>query len=326
MAVDVIGGAGAPDWNGARMPGVPDILAGAEPLRRAEGLGGLMDAISELIDRMPPPGERRFDEASLYGPGGPRPEDIDQDGLADCYFLATIGACAHADPQFIRDAISYDEATGEFTVRFYEDGEVREVTVTQEELADNIDNRGGGSSADDTGRDEAVWPAVMETAYAKMHDSDHADGLGEGYREIGSGGWPRDAMETVTGSRGDVIRHDQGLFESDEHALGEVYDQTRAALDEGRPVTLWSVEEDRSLIDQLLGREGQQDGLVDDHVYVVKDIYELPDGTIMVELYNPWAFNDGVEGGTRQDGTITVPLETLVETGGMNEMTVGPPL
>ena len=145
----------------------------ASPPRPVEGKHfgpGILDGI--VIEW---PGHR-FDESSLYGPGGPRASDIQQTKIGDCYFVATLGAVAHADPQAIRDMIAFDPKTGDYMVTLYdEEGRKRVIPVTQQELADNIDNRGGGSAADDTGIDAEVWPAVIETAHSQ--DERQATGL-----------------------------------------------------------------------------------------------------------------------------------------------------
>ncbi len=80
--------------------------------------------------------------------------------------------------------MSYDAQKGTFTVTLYEEKagkpEKVQVEVTQAEIEENI-KRSGGSTLGNSGKKTPVWPAVMEAAFAKMHDSNHADGLKEGY-------------------------------------------------------------------------------------------------------------------------------------------------
>lgn len=106
-------------------------------------------------------------------------------------------------------------------------------------------------------------------------------------------------------------------------ALDRLAKQVHAALGTDRPVTLWSVEGNRSLVDKLLGRDPQE-GLVDNHVYLVESIVKDAKGEWQVTLRNPWATNSGVEGGTTAGASIAVPLRTLVDTGGLEAFTVGP--
>ncbi len=267
----------------------------------------------------------RFDEGSLYKSSGPSSDDINQGLIGDCYFLASMGAIADARPDFIEDAIQFNERTGNFTVTLHgKDGPV-DVTVTQDELADNIDNRGGGGVADENGDDQAVWSSLMETAYAKLNDSDHSNGLDEGYDFLNGGGKARNAMEVLTGDRGTDITFSRGFKESKDDAMADLYNGVNTALENGRPVTLSTDPENRSLWQRITGNDGAQDGLVDNHVYVVESITENADGSYSVTLKNPWGHNDGIEGsGTGTSASITVDLETLVDTGGLEYFNAGP--
>ncbi len=269
--------------------------------------------------------EVRFDSADLYGAKGPQAADIRQDALGDCYFVATLGAVAQQQPDAIRNMISFDAKTGNFTVTLHDnDGNPQSVQVTQAELEDNL-ARQGGSTADNSGLDGPIWPAVAETAYAKIHDSNPADGLTEGYNAIANGGWPQDAMQTITGDRGDEIRYSEGFFESENSALDRMAGQVDAALSNDRPVTLWTVPENRSLWDKIRGNEGTQDGLVDNHVYTVEGVHKNADGEWMVTVRNPWSTNMNVgEGHDTASPTMEVPLRTLADTGGAEAFTVGP--
>ncbi|MBP6748678.1 MAG: hypothetical protein KA144_03480 [Xanthomonadaceae bacterium] len=160
----------------------------------------------------------RFTDRNLYDADGmPDRDDIRQDALGDCYFVATLGTVAGQQPDRIRNAIVYNSERQTFSVTLYEkekdkDGKEtivpKTIEVTQAEIADNIDKRKGGSTADNTGRDENIWPAVMETAYAKSKDADPAKkGLDEGYTNITNrngepGGLANDAMLAITGVAG----------------------------------------------------------------------------------------------------------------------------
>jgi hypothetical protein len=266
----------------------------------------------------------RFDAASLWGKEGPTQADIRQDSLGDCYLVATLAAVAQQQPDRIRDAISFNAETGSYSVRLFDsNGRARSFEVTQADVADNIARR-GGSTADNSGTDQRIWPAVMEVAYAKMLDSDHANGIEEGYTDLSDGGWPQDAMQAITGDRGSETRFSQGMFEGRGAALDRLAGQVDAALGNDRPVTLWSVPENRSMWDRITGGQGRQDGLVDNHVYSVESIRRDANGEWQVTLRNPWATNAGVEGGNVQGPLITVPLSTLVETGGLQAFTMGP--
>ena len=232
----------------------------------------------------------------------------------------------------IRDAIKFDPATGNYTVTLhkeewswlppgYQTKEVK-VEVTQQEIEDNL-KRGGGSTVDNkTGTDKPIWPAVMETAYAKMHDDNPSDGLAEGYKEI-DGGKAYDAMFAITGTEGENIEPTGLLSASMNAELMEK--QISKALGEGRPVTLSTDPENRSVWEVLTGGEGKQDGLVDNHVYVVERVYKDSNGEVKVELRNPWSTNNNVgEGKDTPNATITVNLRDLIDTEGLEYVNVGP--
>jgi hypothetical protein len=276
----------------------------------------------------PPP---RFDAQDLYAGDGPRATDINQDRLGDCYFVATMAAIAEHQPDRIADAIQFDPQSGNYTVTMHEKEwgwmppgwQTKEVQipVTQQELADNL-QRGGGSTVDNRiGTDKPIWPAVMETAYAKMHDGNWSDGLSQGYQEI-DGGHSYDALFALTGTEGETLT--PLMFDSKVSAeiMGT---QISEALADGRPVTLATDPEPRSLWKVMTGGEATQDGLVDNHVYMVERAYTDSNGDVQVELRNPWGSNQNVgEGRDTWSSTITVKLQDLIETAGLDYMNVGP--
>ncbi|BDC47810.1 hypothetical protein F183_A01260 [Bryobacterales bacterium F-183] len=254
----------------------------------------------------------KFHGDNLYGPNGPSQNDIKQDAFGDCYFVATLGAVAMQNPKGIKDAIYYDESTQQFRVRLYKtNGQVKYIWVTQAELEDNV-NRQGGSYIDNTGLYERVWPAVIETAYAKMFDSNPNDGLGEGYQKIINGGWPSDAMMAITGNAGSQVSYTYYLKLGVDGSVAVLGGKVATALQQHKSVTLWSVPENGAT----------QDGLVDDHVYTV--ISMLQQGTDWrVTVRNPWGTNMGVGEGKDQTSPImTLSLRTLVTTGGLQSFRV----
>jgi hypothetical protein len=274
---------------------------------------------------MPPPAAPRFTDKNLYGPDGPKPSDIKQDSLGDCYFVATLSAVAQKHPRLIQDLISYDRISHRFIVGLYDlSGKKRHIHVTQSEIANNI-TRGGGSWMDNTGKDRVAWSAVMETAYAKMHDSNPRDGLAEGYTKIAGGGWPKDAMLAVTGNAGAEYRFEFRVPMTRAHVIELLGSRVARALKNRRAVTLWSVPEkdNRTFLQKLAGVVVAQDGLVDNHVYTVISMSQSAHGKWTVNVRNPWGTNMGVgEGRDTRSANISVSLDTLVNTGGLNSFRV----
>ena len=263
-------------------------------------------------------GNPRFTEEDLYRGRDdlPRSRDIDQDSFNNCYFVSPMGALADRQPERIRDAISYDAASGSFRVRLYEaDGAgAKPVTieVTQDEIRDNL-KRGGGSTVDNAFlglRDSPIWPAVIETAYAKQADANPQDGLAEGYanREWGH---PRDAMFALTGDRGQDLGGAVGQPIGTE-ALGE---RIRGALEQGRPVTLGTLPEPGT----------KQDGLLDAHAYMVQGVSTDKNGETILRLRNPLGDNRGAgEGRDTGRAEIEVNLREVVDAGGFYGVNIGP--
>jgi hypothetical protein len=274
--------------------------------------------------KTPVPTEPKYDDSSLYGAGGPSGNDIEQNTYGDCYYVATLAAVANENPNAIRNAISYDEKTQSFNVTLYDaNGQPQVQNVTQAEIDANIAT-GGGSRRDNGLANAPIWPDVMEVAYAKQLDSNHA----EGYADLADGGWPKDAMRAITGDEGHSVRYDEGFFESRGHAMDEVGNQISDALRDGKPVTAWSVPESdsRSLWGKLRGHANPQDGLADNHVYTVTSAYKDSQGNWQIVMRNPWANNNlGTlsEGYDTSSAFITVPLDRLVRTGGLEEFRVG---
>lgn len=282
-----------------------------------------------------------YTQADLYGSSGaPQGADVDQDRLYDCYLLAPMAALAAQQPDRIRDAIGFradpdDLSRSTFSVELHHPvrGKVS-VEVTQDELANNI-RRGGGSTADNRSGGP-LWPAVIETAFAKLYDRDPGRrGLDEGYstvaRESG-GGTLSDGIYALTGDNGRKLRISGGppstcsaagkgeappftapRERSEEPNLDEARDEVSKALREGRPVTLGT-----------RGCEEVGDGLMEGHGYAVTDIQQRQ-GETWISLRNPYGENRNVgEGRDQRDAVITVSLDELVRKGSLGEINVGP--
>ena len=113
------------------------------------------------------------------------------------------------------------------------------------------------------------------------------------------------------------------------------YDQIRGALDSGRAVTLSTdPEHNASMISEWLGgSDAPQDGLVDNHVYMVEDIRRNEEtGEVTVVLRNPWSHNSAGVGEAAPDGNpypetsglIQVSLDDIVSGQGFEYFNVGP--
>ncbi|MBB4932140.1 hypothetical protein F4561_002960 [Lipingzhangella halophila] len=192
----------------------------------------------------------------LFGDDGPVVENIFQGSIADCWWMASMGALAHENPEVIEDMIE-ENANGTFTVTF-PDGE--NVTVTPffpEQQNGHVPELENGDIAYAQPAGNAMWPMVLEKAMAERAG---------GYNEL-VGGNPGTGMEDLTGA--DSEFHDGGdVSQSD----------LESWLDEDQSVTLLTPSEDDA--EGALYDDGT---LVPWHSYVVQSM----DDSGNVTLYNP---------------------------------------
>jgi uncharacterized protein YukE len=153
-------------------------------------------------------------------PGGENsvhPNDVDQQSLRDCYFVAALAGLANDDPNTIRNNIS-DNGDGTYTVTLHEwvDGELQpvEVTVDNKMPVTEVWNEDAGAWEAKDGftageADGELWPRIYEKAYAHLlGDGD----LVAGYAEI-MGGDGADALEALTGQPSTTVSTGDLTFE-----------------------------------------------------------------------------------------------------------------
>ena len=136
------------------------------------------------------------------GVKAPSVMDVDQGALGDCYLIAAMGAVAASSPGIIKDMISYDAATGQYTVTFQEMQSGGRFKPHKETVDAYMPTRRGSSGpgrmayamSDGTfdPNNQAMWPAIIEKAYAQWKG---------GYEAIGGGGNSARTMQAFTGVR-----------------------------------------------------------------------------------------------------------------------------
>lgn len=260
----------------------------------------------------------RFTSEDLFRKHGqPQARDIQQDALGDCFFVASLGAIADQQPSRIKDMIQYDPKTETFSVTLHKDegGKIKPVKleITQAEIEDNLKRQGGSTVDNRKTGDTPIWPAVIETAFAKLNDSDpKVEGLKEGYNVIAAGGKARNAMLTLTGSKGEDISN----ATAQSIGVDKTLERIDKALMDGRPVTLSTDPEKAG---------AAQDGLVDNHVYTVERMYKNQAGDVMVDLRNPWTNNSNVgEGKDNPSPIMTVKFNDILKDQGFEYFNIGP--
>ena len=272
--------------------------------------------------------------AALYGRSGrPHGSDIVQGGLGDCYLISTLGQYADRQPDVIRNAIRYDEKDRNFNVSLYDKaGHGTTVQVTQDDLrADRTYGRDHPGGVDGPaywrgvhpdGSAPPAWPAVMETAYAKLNATSAANTTTADLDGIAHGGWPKDAIHALSGQSD--AREVQASQLRD---TNKAYDLISGSIKEGRPVLLATNPMKDVPTDGLVKGEyyGEGNRLNSGHAYTVEGISRKADGSVSLTLRNPWGHNNlPVQGVNCADPVIHVGLKTILDNGHLENVTIGP--
>jgi Ca2+-binding RTX toxin-like protein len=202
-----------------------------------------------------------FSDNPLFPTGGPDEDDIDQNGLADCYFLATLSSIAKTNPDRIRQAIT-SLGDGTYAVRFY-NASAEAVYVRVD--GDLPTNNSGNLVYAGLGTENSLWAAIMEKAWAfyRNYDGDYLS------IEYGSSG-------TVFGAL--------GIVGSTLTSVDATYKASNTAGD------LWSyvVTELAAGKAMVAGTPDGSPNLVGNHAYTIHSAYMDLSGTQWVCLRNPW--------------------------------------
>lgn len=97
-------------------------------------------------------------------PHEPRPNDIQQGNLGDCYFLAGLSSVAAFRPQHIKDMIK-DNGDGTATVRFYKQVE-KDDQLVDIPVYVRVDKVKGYVNGTVRGASNCLWASIIERAYA----------------------------------------------------------------------------------------------------------------------------------------------------------------
>ncbi|MGI0485045.1 pre-peptidase C-terminal domain-containing protein [Pantanalinema rosaneae CENA516] len=99
--------------------------------------------------------------------------DIDQGGLGDCYFLASLAGTACQSPEVIQNMF-IDNGDDTYTVRFYNGSEVDYITVDRYLPVDVVTGHllyaGRDSGLSYSSPDNELWVLLAEKAYAQLNE------------------------------------------------------------------------------------------------------------------------------------------------------------
>jgi hypothetical protein len=195
--------------------------------------------------------------------------DINQGQMGDCYLLSSIGEIALFHPSFITQMIQAD-ANGTETVTLYRAANGSLPTFgTSAYSADliNVINSfpsnsvNNGASQDVLNGQKEIWVQVLEKAVATLNG---------GYNNIANGGIPSISMEELTGC---------SAMSTSPGAVSLQQLQTDIAA--GDLITF-----------DTQGSGGTLPyGLYGDHAYMFESLTTV-NGTVMVNLLNPWGFDE----------------------------------
>lgn len=146
--------------------------------------GGVSKALGDSLPNPSDSGALR----TLTGPlfvGEPRMKDVNQGGVGDCYFVASLAAFAEFSPDVLLNAV-VDLGDGTYAVRYYKDGIPVYVRVSNQVPAGPY----GGYGYAQPGETGAVWAPVMEKAFAWFRDGSNT------YASIAAG-WMSEAYQAL---------------------------------------------------------------------------------------------------------------------------------
>ena len=236
---------------------------------------GVVQRKAETGDKKPGEKDTEEVEGSLWAkdPKGadlpPSLDDLGQGQVGDCYLFATMACIVNANPDLIKKMI-VDHGDRTYTVTFKGNGlfSADKQTVT----ADFAKGKHG-----EVQRRKALWPLIIEKAYAKEHG---------GLNKIGEGGNPGDTVEEFT---------NKGPEDFDPHdkPMAWVLKRIAKAHEEKRPTIVSSPGKEDAPKDKIEMTK-RVPHLRFHHAYTVVDVDVKGQ---RIKLFNPWGYdhpnNDG---------------------------------
>ncbi len=251
-----------------------DKVVNGDVANSTSGIGNLYggasaNRVESLVDKWFFGGDRPDAAGSYQEAGGSLFQngismfDVDQGGVSDCYFIASLGAAALDKPHVISNMF-IDNGDGTFTVRFFKpDGTRDYVTVDRYLPTSGSGNAvyagwGGGSVSE---ANNELWVALAEKAYAQVNESGWIgqDGTNS-YSGIAFGWMDR------------VINQISGLDTTSESAPSMTESEAINLVNSNKMLTVGFVN-------------GTIAGVINDHAYTVSSYNPW---TQTFRLHNPW--------------------------------------
>jgi Ca2+-binding RTX toxin-like protein len=218
----------------------------------------------------------QFVNVPLFQGAGPSRDDIDQNKLGDCYFLAPLAGIAGVHPDLIRRSVT-GLGDGTYAVRFFSGGVEKFYRVDAQLPVETINNQNVLSFAG--AANNTLWVPIMEKAFCLFHSGAHS------YAGIEGGSmWSTYDAFNMQHDTDEVIWHSKNAYMT----------QMRDWLANGGIVT---AQTDPA----ALGVD-----LAPSHVYTVVGI---SDDLKTLTLRNPWHVDDEHFESGANDGYITISVD-----------------
>lgn len=225
---------------------------------------------------------RRFSNNPLFSSSGPRPDDIRQGGLGDCWLLAGLSAISMDNPEAIRqNVVDFDD--GSYGVRlnnsFYR---------VDSDLPVNASNSPAYAQL---GPENSMWVAVVEKAFAHYRTGANT------YASIESG-WSIEVNRA---------------FRSANAGSRDIQNYGSAAELGNDLFNRWNTYQAVTI--GFLGRTSSAANnvpIITGHMYTVMSFaYNAAGQRIGVVLRNPWGFDGAGNDGNTADGRVTITFDQL---------------
>jgi len=215
-----------------------------------------------------------FSTNPLFSSTGPSADDVSQGYVGDCWFLASLSAIAEVNANVIRQSV-VELGDGTYAVQFTNDYGVKTFVRVDGELPTTS---WGGMQYADLGKQDSVWVAVMEKAYACFRTGGVAN-----YANL-DGGWMDEAMNHLGL---------QTFAKWSASSANNLLDWLSNELNAGKAVTL------------AINTPTHGAPVVGSHAYQVVSVDTDANGNRTVTLRNPWGV-DGAGNDGKNDGYVTL--------------------
>ena len=241
-----------------------DVFTGRGSVHRIGSFsGGVSKALGAALANPSDSGRTAKLEESLWGTA-PSPNDVNQGGVGDCYFLASLAAFANTNPGTLQN-LAVDLGDGTFAVQFTRASQSFFVRVSN----DIPQGAYWGYQFARPGTNATMWAVVMEKAYASFRTGANT------YASLNAG-W----MGAVYNDLG-VSSISFGLTSSE----ANFFSMVSGDLANGRPVTF--------------GTSGSAPSLVRGHAYTLISATRDASGVTRYVVRNPW----GVSGNSMENSS-----------------------